>query len=271
VIIPARDAARLLPATLAAVTAQAAEVLVVDNGSRDATARIARAHGAQVVDEPRPGRARARNAGLRATQAERIAFLDADCVPDPGWLDALDRCLDEHDLAGGRVVLEAREPANRIERFDVAWRLRQEETIRREGWSVTANLGVRRELLDRLGGLDESWPHAAEDVDLCLRAADLGATIGFCAEAVVRHAATRTLRPLVERGFRHGYGSAQLARRHPGRAGRHDWRHPRPLIHGDWALRRFGLDDRPELLWPARADYAGRVAGSLWAELRRAR
>jgi GT2 family glycosyltransferase len=251
VIIPARNAARVLPRTLAALGD--ADVVVVDNGSTDTTAATARANGARVVTEPRPNRGRARNAGARATGAPLLAFLDADCVPDPGWLAALTACLAEHELAGGRVIVEGGG-------FDAAWRLKQETTITREGWSGAGNLGIRRELFVRLGGFDERFTHAAEDVDLCLRAG----SIAYCPDAVVRHPAATTARQIVARGFRHGYGSAQLGTRR-------DWRHPRPLLFGDWALRRFGLEDRDDLKWLARADYAGRVAGSLWADVRRAR
>lgn len=250
-IIPARNAARVLPQTLSALGG--ADVVVVDNGSTDATAAIARAHGARVVSEPVPNRGRARNAGARATSSELIAFLDADCVPDPGWLDALTACLREHDLAGGRVIVEGGG-------FDGAWRLKQEETITSQGWSGAGNLGIRRELFERLGGFDERFTRAAEDVDLCLRAG----AIAYCPDAVVRHAAATSVRAFVARGFRHGYGTTQLGTRS-------DWRHPKPMLAGDWALRRFGLEDRPDLKWHARADYAGRVAGSLWAALRRAR
>ena len=262
VIIPARDAERVLPATLAALRG-APEVVVVDNGSRDGTAAAAVAHGARVVREPRPSRAGARNAGARATTADRLAFLDADCVPEPGWLDALDRCLDDHALAGGRVVVEG--DATLAERFDSSWRLRQ-ETSTAEGWSGSGNLGIRRELFERLGGFDASFTHAGEDVDLCLRAG----AIAYCPEAVVRHAPARTTREILARAVRHGYGSTQLHHRHAGRIGRRDWRHPRPIVAGDWALERFGIDD-PAFRGIARADYAGRVAGSVWAELRRAR
>ena len=250
-IIPARNAGRVLPATLRALGR--ADVVVVDNGSTDDTAAVALAHGARVVSEPRPNRGRARNAGVRSTDAPLIAFLDADCVPDPGWLEALTGCLRDHPLAGGRVVVEGGG-------FDAAWRLRQETTIREEGWSGAGNLGIRRELFERLGGFDERFVHAAEDVDLCLRAG----AIAYCPDAVVRHPAATSVRAIVARGFRHGYGSTQLGTRR-------DWRHPKPALLGDWALRRFGLEDRRDLLWRARADYAGRVAGSLWAELRRAR
>jgi len=273
VIIPARDAARLLPATLAAATAQADEVIVVDNGSSDATAQVAARHGATVVDEPRPSRARARNAGAAATGADRLVFLDADCVPRPGWLEALERCLDQGaDLAGGRVEVSTTAQPTTAERFDRAWRFRQQETITQAGWSVTANLAVRRELFDRIGGLDVAYRHVGEDVDFCLRARAAGARLAYCPGAVVGHAAERHARAVLERAFWQGWSSTQHARRLGPHAGRREWRHPRPILAGDWAVRRFGIEDPDaRLLWLARADYAARVAGSAWAELRRVR
>jgi glycosyltransferase involved in cell wall biosynthesis len=263
VIIPARNAERVLPRTLAALNG-APEVLVVDNGSTDATAATALAHGAKVVHAPRPSRPGARNAGARATSADRLAFLDADCVPDPGWLAALDGALDDHDLVGGKVVVAGQ--GSRTERFDTLWRLRQQDTIA-AGWSGSGNLAIRRDRFEALDGFDETFAHAGEDVDLCLRAG----AIGYCPDAVVRHAPAGTLAQVLARAVRHGYGSTQLHHRHRGRIGRQDWKHPRPILAGDWALRRFGIEAERDLLWLARADYAGRVAGSTWAELRRAR
>jgi GT2 family glycosyltransferase len=267
VIIPARDAERVLPRTLAALSG-APEVIVVDNGSRDATAAVALAAGARVVHEPRPSRPGARNAGARATTAPRLAFLDADCEPRPGWLAALGRCLDHAPLVGGRIEMPG--GTTRWSRFDAAWRFRQRETIERAGWAVSANLALTRELFDDLGGFDEAYTHSGEDVDLCLRARARGAPPVYCADAVVRDAAGSSLRSVVQRGFRHGYASTQLYHRRDG-FGRRDWRHPRPLVAGDGALRGLGIEGERSLLWPARADYAGRVAGSAWAELRRRR
>jgi glycosyltransferase involved in cell wall biosynthesis len=262
VIIPARNAERVLPATLTAL-GPAAEVIVVDNGSTDATAAVALAHGATVVRHERPSRPGARNAGVRATSADRLAFLDADCAPGPGWAAAIDRCLDAHELVAGDVIVQG--GATRPERFDARWRFRQAETVA-QGWAPSCNLAIRRARFDALGGFDERFVHAGEDVDLCLRAG----AVALCPEAVVRHAPSTTRREVLARAFRHGYGSTQLHHRHAGRVGRRDWRHPRPIVAGDWALRRFGIED-PDLRWLARADYAGRVAGSAWAELRRAR
>src|SRR3712207_2629274 len=97
VIIPARNAERVLPRTLAAL-GDVPELIVVDNGSTDATAATALALGAKVVHEATPSRAGARNAGARTTTADKLAFVDADCVPQPGWLAAMDRALDDHPL-----------------------------------------------------------------------------------------------------------------------------------------------------------------------------
>jgi hypothetical protein len=93
----------------------------------------------------------------------------------------------------------------------------------------------------------------------------------------VSHAAESSVRTVLRRAVAHGWSSNQHHHRLEGAGWRH-WRHPRPALAGDWALRRFGApaaalseEDRRALLRLARAEYAARVAGSAWAELRRAR
>ncbi len=87
VVIPARQAAAYLPACLAGTRAAGfapGEVTVVDDGSTDGTAGIAREAGVRVVSGPRRGAAAARNAGARAAigaGAEILVFVDADVVP----------------------------------------------------------------------------------------------------------------------------------------------------------------------------------------------
>ena len=63
--------------------------MVVDNGSSDGTADIARQHGARVIDEPRPGVAARAMPGIRAAKGQIVAFIDADCVADAAWLREL--------------------------------------------------------------------------------------------------------------------------------------------------------------------------------------
>src|SRR5258705_8613232 len=98
VIIPALNEAQNLASCLPRVKSQLSatdELIVVDNGSSDATASIAQAKGAKVVFESRRGRAIARNAGISAAQSDLIAFVDADCLPNPDWLVQLTKPFED--------------------------------------------------------------------------------------------------------------------------------------------------------------------------------
>lgn len=277
VVIPARNAARSVPATLAALDQpEVGEVIVVDNGSTDDTAAVARAAGATVLVLAQARRAAARNRGAEAAREERLAFMDADCVAESGWAAAMTQCLGEAPLAGGAVRLSAREAPSAIERFDVRWRFQQERTIREGGWGATANLGVTREAFDAVGGFDPAY-RSSDDVDFCLRARRLGLPIGWCPNAVVSHAASTSLTEILVRGYRQGRGNSQLHRRLEGAAGRRYWRHPGGVVRRDAALRALNVD--PDALEPAerrrmariaRLDYLARVVGSAAGELRRA-
>ncbi|WP_309069389.1 glycosyltransferase family A protein [Microbacterium sp.] len=89
VVVPVRDDARLLERCLAALARQsrpADEIVVVDNGSSDDSAAVARVAGARVVVEPMPGIPRAASAGYDAATGELIARIDADTVCPPDWV-----------------------------------------------------------------------------------------------------------------------------------------------------------------------------------------
>jgi glycosyltransferase involved in cell wall biosynthesis len=89
-IIPALDEEAAIGLVLAEIPASVAEVVVVDNGSRDGTAAVARAAGARVVWEPRRGYGQACLAGIEAAcDADLLVFLDADHSDDASQLDAL--------------------------------------------------------------------------------------------------------------------------------------------------------------------------------------
>nr|CAA9351750.1 MAG: hypothetical protein AVDCRST_MAG46-2634 [uncultured Nocardioidaceae bacterium] len=111
VVIPARDEQSSLPALLESLrhlTVEVRQIVVVDDGSRDATASVARRAGAAVVPagvaEPGwTGKAWACHVGARATSGDLLLFLDADTVLDP---DALAGLLDLHDRHGGLVSVQ---------------------------------------------------------------------------------------------------------------------------------------------------------------------
>ena len=105
IVLPCLDEADALPATLTALPG-GWPVLVVDNGSTDGTAEVARAFGARVVTEPRRGYGAAVHAGLLAADTELVAVLDGDGSLDARMLPVLaaEVAQDRADLAVGRRV-----------------------------------------------------------------------------------------------------------------------------------------------------------------------
>jgi len=118
VIICTRNRAASLDRTLASLeeviipAGRSCEILVVDNGSTDQTAKVVREHSSariplRYVSESAPGLSRARNAGLAAAQGEIILFTDDDVAPAKDWLEKMSRPLLERECDGavGRVEL----------------------------------------------------------------------------------------------------------------------------------------------------------------------
>lgn len=108
VIVPVRDGARYLAEALASVLAQTAppaEIVVVDDGSRDGSGALAAAiPGVTVLTAGGAGAGPARNLGVAATAAPLLAFLDADDVWAPTTLAALAAARGGADLVRGRVT-----------------------------------------------------------------------------------------------------------------------------------------------------------------------
>jgi glycosyltransferase involved in cell wall biosynthesis len=200
VIVPARNAAALLPRLFAALDrttfAGSWEAVVVDDASTDATADLAAEWGARVVRlQEQSGPAAARNAGLEAARAPLIAFTDADCEPSPGWLPALAGALASADIASGPIHPR---PGAAPGPFDRTLSIGRESPL-----FQTANLAMRREIVDRVGGFEPFTPvpgvrtglrptvqqgHFGEDAVFGWRARRAGATTAFVDEALVHHA-----------------------------------------------------------------------------------
>ena len=191
VIVPARNAASTLGATLAALAAQRTtaefEVIVVDDGSTDDTAAIAESSplAVRLVRSGGVGPGPARNAGVAVATGEALAFTDADCVPTPGWLEAGLEALAGADLVQGAVHADPAAAAGPFDR--TLW------VVAETGLYECASLFCRRELFDRVGGF-EDWLGArlgkplAEDAWFGWRARRAGARTAFADAALVHHA-----------------------------------------------------------------------------------
>jgi glycosyltransferase involved in cell wall biosynthesis len=182
-IIPARDEAESIGLVLQALPRELfIQVRVVDNGSKDATAQVARGAGAKVISEPRHGYGQASLAGLANLRPEvdAVAFMDADLSDDPGDLANLVECFDrgEYDLLIGSRVLGRPEPGSLTppQRFG-NWLT---TSLIRRIWHVSfTDLGPMRILsvaaLPRLHLRDRDF---GWNVEMQARAAQLGLRVG---------------------------------------------------------------------------------------------
>lgn len=231
VVVPVRDGARDIDECLDAIAAQqgspAFEVIVVDNGSRDATATVARRHrvGARVIEERRPGSYAARNAGLDVAAGDVIAFTDADCRPSPFWLQRGVAAMVGADLVGGAIEMD-RDPGGRSwARYDRAMYLDQRHLVEADGFAATANLFVRRAAIEDVGRFDASL-RSSGDLEFCRRAVAAGHRLVYAPDAVVHHRPRTTLVATWRLHRRLGAGWAVLA-------ARGEW----PRVSDDPALR----------------------------------
>lgn len=224
IIVPVRDRRRELAGCLASLAAldyprELLEVVVVDDGSvRPVTVPA----GVRLVRLPRSvGAAGARNAGAREARSEVLAFLDSDCLAEPGWLDALLPELADPEVAavGGRIVpTSERTWLERYEAVRSPLDLGATRAAVRPGrpvaYLVTANLVVRRADLEAAGGFDERlrW---GEDVDLCWRLHAAGRRLVYQPGGRVRHRHRGSVRAFVSTRADYASSEAALLARHP--------------------------------------------------------
>ncbi|WP_406829893.1 glycosyltransferase family 2 protein [Pedococcus sp. KACC 23699] len=133
-ILPCRNEAGALPALLARVP-EGMSVVVVDNGSTDGTADVARARGARVVVEHRPGYGAAVQAGVNSARARYVAVMDGDGSLDPAQLLPL-----LADVARGRATMAVgrRRPMTRAA---MAWHARAFNLM--AAWWIGRRTGLR--------------------------------------------------------------------------------------------------------------------------------
>ena len=199
------------------------ELVVVDNGSTDATVSEVKRHcgnlsfSVQVVCELHfQSSYAARNRGIQAARGELLVFTDIDCRPDPHWLLQATEAFSNPtlQLAGGNVVFTYRtsRPSG-AEWVDAHTNMQIERNIRERGVAKTANLFVRRSLFSEIG-LFRSDLRSGGDVEWTRRASQAGIQIKYLSSAMVRHPA-RGYAALFIKQWRVGAGKVHLRNASP--------------------------------------------------------
>ena len=263
VVVPTRDRPELLAQCLDALLAtdpRPAEVVVVDSASRDpAAVAPAVARGVRVLRCEEPGASLARNVGWRAARTPLVAFVDDDVRVDPAWVAGIAAPFEQPDVAlvtgavtgGGTATDRAVATTGDVAggRFGLG-------DLGNVG--ASANLAVRRDALDAVGGFDEVLGagarfRAAEDLDLFDRVLVRGG--GWHATAAVAvHEQWRGRPELLRLEFAYGIGFgarlAKLVRTDRGRA----------RVLAGYEVRRLGRD----LLGDLRKRYEFGILSRLW-------
>ncbi|PPB79663.1 GT2 family glycosyltransferase [Albidovulum inexpectatum] len=204
IIIPHyNDAARLRRCldALAAQDLSGSEIVVVDNGSTQPLDDIAASFPqVRFVTEHGRGAAMARNRGVTETRAEHILFLDADCIPSPGWLNAARSAIGKADIVGGAIDVfdETPPPRSGAQAFETVFAFNYRRYVQKKHFSVTANLLTRRRVFDEIGPFR---PGLSEDEEWCQRARGRGFSIALAEDMRVAHP-TRSDWPALRRKWK---------------------------------------------------------------------
>jgi glycosyltransferase involved in cell wall biosynthesis len=226
VIVPTKDRAELLDQCLRALRASLSdsdELIVADSASRDDSTRdLSAKHRATYIRCEQPGASRARNTGWRQARNQVIAFIDDDVLVDPGWADAVARMFAASpDVAfmTGRIGLKPEQagterPVALIDDDEA----RAIDAGARGTLGHSANMVVRRDALERVGGFDHLLGaggelHGAEDYDLIDRLLAAGYRGRYEPTLSAVHEQWRDRRALVGLEWRYGIGlGARLAK-----------------------------------------------------------
>ncbi|MBI3910592.1 MAG: glycosyltransferase [Armatimonadetes bacterium] len=198
------------------------EVIVIDDGSRDATAEIAARYPCRLIRTANGGLSRARNLGINAARGEIVAFIDADAAADPDWLYFLVTRLEEQNAAGcGGPNLSPPgdpEPAQRVARAPgnpVHILLDNEAAEHIPG----CNMAFCKSALKAVDGFDSVYRVAGDDVDVCWKLLERGETLAFSPVAIVWHHRRQSLRAYLRQQQGYGVAEALLEARYPERYG----------------------------------------------------
>ena len=194
------------------------EIIVVDNGSTDATREIvSRYEGVRLLSESRRGPAAARNTGLRQATGEVILHCDADTLPTRRWIAELASCFidPQVNLAAGRTL--SFPPTTAVERYLAALLYDASVTISRTvlPFVPSMNMAVRRSAALAIGGWNEDMM-TSEDVDFSTRLLNrYPGQIFYAPDAVLFHRNRSSDAALRRQAWTYGEGVADTYRRYP--------------------------------------------------------
>ena len=223
VIVPAFNAEATLGGCLNALLAQTIqrdtfEIIVIDDGSTDCTADIARRSQVHLVRQANAGAGAARNAGALAAAGKLLLFTDADCAPAPDWAARMAEVFRTPDVQGAKGIYAStqKELVARFVQLEYEERYARMARYDRIDFIDTYSAAYRRQVFEANGGFDPHF-YRLQDQELSFRLARQGHRLTFVPTAIVYHQHDRSVGEYAKRKYEIGYWKAILLRRHPER------------------------------------------------------
>jgi cellulose synthase/poly-beta-1,6-N-acetylglucosamine synthase-like glycosyltransferase len=224
IVVPVFNGAHTLADCLAAlhtqtVKAQRYEIIVVDDGSSDRSAEIATRQGAIVTRQEHAGAGPARNLGARQATGPILLFTDADCAPQPDWIEQMLAPFADPNVAGVKGVYRTRQSslvarftqAEYEEKYDRLARMEQIDFV------DTYAAAYRRDIFEAHGGFDPKFL-LDEDQEFSFRLARAGHKLVFAPAAIVYHQHPDSTWAYARRKMGLGYWKVRVHARHPAKA-----------------------------------------------------
>ncbi len=222
VVIAAYNAEKTIGACLKSIVSQKPgfdfEIVVVDDGSKDGTVKIAKSFPkTRVMEQSHAGPAVGRNRGAKSAKGEIVVFTDSDCVLGQNWLREMVKPFEASNIAGvqGTYRTRQRKPIARLVQLEIEKnheKMAKEQSI---DIMATYSAAYKRSIFLELHGFDTSFPIASgEDTDFSFRVNEAGHKMVFNPRAIVFHRHPSSLKQYLRVKFFRAYWRTKVYKRH---------------------------------------------------------
>jgi glycosyltransferase involved in cell wall biosynthesis len=225
IIIPTFNSAKVLQKCLESLINQTIdgetyEVIVVDDGSTDETKEVVARYPVKYIYQQNRGPAAARNNGVRQAAGEIVLFTDADCEPQPNWIEEMIKPMNDDQVVGvkGTYKTRQKELIARLVQIEYEHKYERMKKFKYIDFIDTYAAGYLKDVFLKYEGFDERYPKASvEDQEFSFRLSHDGYKMVFNPDAIVYHRHSARLWDYLRKKYKIAFWKAFLLKRHPGK------------------------------------------------------